>query len=83
MIVMNFKKFKKKNECRSLLIEGPVLREKHASFFNEISLQLDGIKYEEWESEALFFLFLKPTMDLRFLRPEKIEEYSKSVISQP
>ena len=81
MVAMNFKKFKKKDECRSLSIEAPKLLEKNSSFFHEIKQMLTVVEYSDWKSEALFLLFLKPDINLDNLRPEKIEEYSKSVIS--
>jgi len=83
MVAMNFKKFKKKDECRSLSIEAPKLLEKNSGFFSEIKQMLTEDEYSDWESQALFFLFLKPDINLDNLRPEKIEEYSKSMISLP
>jgi hypothetical protein len=83
MVIMNFKKFKKKDESRSLLIETPKLLKKHALFFNQIKQEIDKDEYDEWEAEAVFFLFLKPNMDTSLLRPENIEKYSDSVLSAP
>ena len=82
MVSMNFKKFKKK-EGRSLSVEGPKLLKDHADFFNEIRTLLKAEEYQEWEEEALFFLFLKPTMNLDDLRPENLGKYIESAISFP
>ncbi len=75
-------KFKKRNDkCRTASIEIPKLKEKHKEFFVQIQQELSVQKYTEWEEEALFFLFLKPEMDINQIRPENLENYIKSAIS--
>ena len=80
---MKFKKFKRKDQCRSLLIEGPKILKKHEDFFNEIKQGLSEEKYGDWEETAVFFLFLKPDLDLNELRPDRIDDYSSSVLISP
>lgn len=81
---MKFKSYKRKEgPCRIGSVEKPKLRLKHSEFFEEIKKQIPDHEYKEWEEDALFFLFLKPEMDLNNLRPENIDAYSSSAIGFP
>lgn len=75
-------RFNKRNDkCRTASIEVPKLKEIHKDFFEEIKKELQAQDYEEWEEDALFFLFLKPQMDLNQIRPKNIDNYIKKALN--
>jgi len=76
---MKFKKFSKNKNQRSLVEESPKIKSLHAEFFRGIEEELASEKYDEWEAEAIFHLFLKPDVKLENITPDNISKYTESV----